>query len=147
MSKSKDQRRQERYAGYNHPYFEYFNANPYDKITTDCVIRAISTACNLKYRDVVMDFARIQCETGEDPSYRETWSKYIKSKGWQKQKEPRKWDNTRYTIDEYIAEVDPHLTCIAKLGTHHIAAVVDGVVLDIWDSSHEVLHTFYVEVK
>lgn len=144
MGRTKDQVRREKYRKYKHPFFEYYNANPHHQITTDCVIRAICTACKLDYCKVVMDFAKLQCETGKDPSYKETWSQYIENLGWQKCKEPRHADNTRYTIDEYLAHVDPNLTCIAKLGTHHIAAVVDGKVLDTWDSSREVLHTYWV---
>jgi len=144
MGRTRDQARRDKYRKYTHPFFQYCNSNPFHQITTDCVIRAITTACEMNYCDVVMDFAKIQCETGKDPSYKETWSKYIEEKGWQKQREPRHENNTRYTIDEYIAHVNPKLTCIAKLGTNHIAAVVDGVVMDTWDSSHEVLHTFWV---
>ena len=47
-------------------FFHYFNANPKNRITGDCRIRAISVACEVPYNQVVMDLARVHCETGYD---------------------------------------------------------------------------------
>ena len=44
--------------------FSYFNANPKNKITGDCVARAICTALELPYNQVVMELAEQQCKTG-----------------------------------------------------------------------------------
>ena len=38
-------------------YFHYNNANPKNKHTGDCVIRAISLALDKRYKDVLMEMA------------------------------------------------------------------------------------------
>lgn len=127
----------------NTKYFTYYNRNPYKQATTDCVIRAISSALDIPYTNVVMDFAKIQCETGLDPSEKETFSKYLEDHGWFKRKEPRHYDNTKYITRDFIDE-NPGLTCIAKLGNNHLAYINNGVVLDIWNSSNEVIHSYWI---
>ena len=57
-------RRQEKYPETS--TFHYHNANPKNRFTGDCRIRAISVACEIPYNQVVMDLAQIQCETGYD---------------------------------------------------------------------------------
>ena len=57
-----DEKRQRRYP--NTSTFVYHNANPKKKLTTDCVIRALSTAMEKPYQEVVMELAQLQCETG-----------------------------------------------------------------------------------
>ena len=46
--------------------FKYYNANPKNRITTDCVVRAICTALMIPYNQVVMEMAKLQCDTGYD---------------------------------------------------------------------------------
>jgi hypothetical protein len=139
MSRKNDNRKS-KYKDTAH--FTYHNENPYDQITGDCVIRAISNACKLRYCDVVMDLAQLQCETGFQANCKEAWTKYIKNRGWQENKEPRKPNRTRYTVSEYL-DLNPNLTAIAIVGSHHVVAIINGVVQDIWNSSYEYLHRFY----
>lgn len=129
--------------------FHFFNANPKNRYTTDCVIRAISTANNIPYNQVVMDFAKIQCETGYDASSNHGIDRLLESYGWEKFKQPRRFDNTKYTGKEFCKglqteisdglEIDgsgaPLRRIIAKIGSHHIVAIIDGVIQDIVDCS------------
>jgi len=92
-------RRQEKYP--DTTTFHFYNANPHNRITTDCVIRAISTASGVAYNDVVMDLAKIQCKTGFDPSEASTFGKYLESLGFEKRRQPRKSDGTKYTGKEF----------------------------------------------
>ena len=79
--------------------FHYYNANPKNRITGDCWARAICTALEIPYEQVVMEMAEMQCKTGYDAS--ELIGRYLKSKGWKKQSQPRKDDNTKYTVEEF----------------------------------------------
>lgn len=120
--------------------FHYYNANPKNRITGDCSIRAICTALEIPYNQVVMEMAEFQCKTGYDAASHEGIDRYLQSKGWHKNKQPRKLDNTKYTGEEFCKEVQSHRhwyspNIIANIGGHHIVAIMFGKINDIWDSS------------
>ena len=130
--------------------FHYHNANPKNKITTDCVIRALATGLQMEYNDVVIELANMQCATGFDDGDTQLIDRYLKSKGWIRCNQPRKDDNTKYTGKEfcktlmhpiyseelnlYTQPFDAHHV-IADLGGHHIVAIIGGQVWDTWDST------------
>lgn len=93
-------RREEKYP--ETKSFHFYNANPHNRFTTDCVIRALSTALEIPYNQVVKEMAELQCKTGWDPSETHTIDKYLKNHGWVKQGQPRKYDNTKYTGKEFV---------------------------------------------
>ena len=70
--------------------FHYYNANPKNKITTDCVYRAISAGLDIPYNTVVTEMAQLQCETGYDCGDNRLIDKYITSKGWESRPQPKK---------------------------------------------------------
>lgn len=128
--------------------FHYFNANPKNRITSDCWARAISTGTGIPYNTVVMEMAEMQCKTGYDTS--DLIGRYLKSKGWVKHKQPRKEDNTKFTGAEFCAYCElysdgsfvPHINgnVIANIGGHHIVAFVKEKynryrLYDIWNST------------
>ena len=118
--------------------FHFFNANPKNRITTDCVLRAICTALEIPYNQVVMEMAELQCKTGYDMSENKLIDMYLKIKGWMRHTQPRKNDNTKYTGVEWCKKLQRcggWRRMIAKLGGHHIVAIVDGKVWDTWDST------------
>lgn len=118
--------------------FRFFNANPKGRLTGDCKYRAICTALEIPYNQVVMEMAELQCETGYAADT--LIDRYLKSKGWVKKSQPRKYDNTRYTGEEFCKQVqmNRHLydpAIIANIGTGHIVAIMYGKVYDTWDST------------
>jgi len=123
--------------------FIYYNANPKNRITGDCVKRAFCTAMDIPYNTVVMEMAELHCETGHDPSY--NIGIYPERKGWIKHAQPRKADNTKYTGSEfckYLTEKYPHGeigSIIANIGGHHTICIkwIFGKykVHDIWNST------------
>lgn len=128
--------------------FHYYNRNPHNRITTDCVIRAISTGLDIPYNQVVMEMAHMQCETGYDDGSTQLIEKYMKSKGWIKCRQPRKANNTKYTGEEFCLKLQHPIyreelnlsdcnwdRMIVNIGSHHIVAVLGGKIHDIWDSS------------
>lgn len=130
-------KRQDRYPDTN--TFHFYNANPHNRFTTDCVIRAISTGTEIPYNQVVMEMAEMQCKTGFDPSENKLIDKYLTSKGWTRRPQPKKADNTKYTGTEYCEILKGDQTIICSLGTHHLSCIkrIDGQlkVWDTWDST------------
>lgn len=132
--------------------FHFHNANPKNRITTDCVIRAISTALELPYNTVVMEMAEMQCKTGYDPSENKLIDMYLQSKGWVKKYQPRKIDGKKYTGAEFCQEVKEGCTwgdgdftrIVANIGGGHTVAIINGKVWDIWDSTDGCIGIYWV---
>ena len=57
-------RRQQKYP--DTKTFHFYNANPYKRITGDCITRAITTALEIDYKVAVLLGAAVQIETGYD---------------------------------------------------------------------------------
>jgi len=125
--------------------FTFYNANPKNRFTTDCVIRAISTALEIPYNQVVMEMAELQCNTGYDPSESITINKYLESKGWVKNKQPKKPNNTKYTGTEFCMNIaNANERYIANIGGHHIIAIINKKIHDTWDSSQGCIGNYWI---
>ena len=131
--------------------FHYHNENPKNRLTTDCVIRAISTATKTPYNQVVMEMAELQCKTGYDKGDKKLIDKYLQSKGWFKHDQPRKWDNTKFTGEEWCRELWQHYRgggyerVIANIGGGHIVAIIGFKVWDTWDSTDGCIGNYWTK--
>lgn len=145
--------RQEKYP--DTQTFHYHNENPRNRITVDCVPRAIARGTGIDYNTVVMQLADLQVHTG----YAEPYDRYLAFRGWVKRKQPRKDDNTKYTGKEFCRLLQKHLGrgisrakgidisdhIIAHIGGGHIVAIIDGKVNDIWDSTDGCIGNYWVK--
>lgn len=142
--------------------FQYYNANPKNKVTTDCVIRALSAGLQKPYNEVVMELAKMQCETGYDDGDSTLIDKYLQKNGWVKCKQPKKYNGKKYTGKEFCLKLQHPIYCeeldslpsncdwhhiIANIGGHHIVAILDGKVHDIWDSTYKCIGNVWVKVS
>lgn len=92
------------------------------------------------YNEVYEELYQMSVKTGYMIDCNQCYEKYLKEKGWVKNKQPRKPDNTKYTGKEFCKEVQTHRhwynpQIIAHIGGHHIVAIMFGEVNDIWDST------------
>lgn len=125
--------RQQKYPETN--TFHYYNANPHNRLTTDCVVRALCTALEQGYERTVTELAEFQCQTGYDTSDSKLYDKYLQYKGWIKHKQPRKEDNTKYTGKEFCERARAGERYVANIGGGHVVAIVNGKVYDTWDGT------------
>ena len=126
--------------------FHFHNANPKKRITADCVLRAISTALDEDYNTILLEMVQIQLETGYHFTSVQGIERYLASKGWVKQKQPRKEDNTKYTGKEFCKHyINKKRRYLANIGGHHIVAIVNGKVYDIWDSTDGCIGNYWVK--
>lgn len=137
--------------------FHFHNENPKNRVTGDCAFRAIATALEIPYNQVVMEMAEMHCKTGYAINDKKGIEKYLASKGWVKQSQPRKDDNTKYTGTEFCEqlqddpwiftgkEYDYNARIVAMIGGHHIVAIVGGKVYDIWDSTDGCIGNYWVK--
>lgn len=133
--------RQQKYP--NTSTFTYYNANPKGRITCDCVARAICTALDESYEQVLMEMFKLQIESGYEYTDKKGIENYMKLKGWTKMKQPRKSDNTKYIGKEFCKMFKG--TCVANIGGHHIVCIKDGKVHDIWDSTDGCIGNYWVK--
>ena len=138
--------------------FRFFNANPKNRITGDCRIRAICTATKTDYNKVVMDLARIQCETGYDQVSNQGIDILLKEYGWEKQKQPRKANGTKYTGEQFCKLLNKEKSSlggiVANIGGHHVVAIMptdplddkeNWKVFDIWDSTEGCIGNYWIK--
>lgn len=150
--------RQEKYPDTG--MFHFYNANPKNRFTTDCVIRAICTALQISYSKVVMEMAELQCKTGYDMSENKLIDKYLQSKGWKKHKQPRKESGKKYTGKEFcmylkhysdLSYYPNHIkgNVIANIGGHHtVCFFKEGNnyrCFDTWDSTDGSIGNYWVK--
>ena len=151
-------KRTEKYPDTN--TFHYHNENPKNRITGDCTFRAIATATEKSWEDVVMEMAKLSVETGYAINDKKGIEKYMEKLGWVKKKQPRKYNNTKYTGKEFCEiqqkyldtgvkiidgiNIDSHI--LASIGGHHIVAIVSGKVNDIWDSTGGCIGNYWVKL-
>lgn len=134
--------------------FHFFNANPKNRITGDCVTRALCTALNIPYNECVMEQAMVQCKTGYDNATAQGIHYYMQEKGWTKHPQPRKPDGTKYTGKEWCEKLNKEKwfkgkSIVANIGGHHTVCIkeVNGKfkVHDHWDSTDGCIGNFWTE--
>ena len=147
-------KREEKYK--NTSTFTFWNANPKGRITGDCVVRAIATATNIPYNDVVKGMTEVYLKTGYVWNDKKGIEAYMKSIGWVKHQQPRKKDGTKYTGKEWSEHLysifDSHIegeknlhNMVTNIGGHHTTAFIDGRCMDIWDCTNKCVGNYWTE--
>lgn len=135
--------------------FHFYNANPHNKFTDDCVFRAICTAEGDCWENVLKELFEISLKTGYSPFCVECYERYLAKLGWIKQKQPRKQNGTLFTGKEFCLAIQSQSgeiaismngNYIAHMGNHHIAAIVNGKVYDTFDSTDGRVGNYWVKM-
>lgn len=135
--------------------FKFFNANPKNRITGDCTFRAIATALEEDYNNIVMQMAEHMCVTGYALNDSKGENSFLASKGFRKMKQPKKINGTKYTGKEFCEYLTDHFpngkgisNIIAHIGGHHIVCIkwdVDSFkVHDTWDSTYGCIGNYWI---
>lgn len=131
-------------------YYRYVNLNPKGKYCGDCVIRAIANACNQTWETTIREMTELGIKKGLVLNDRKLYPLYLKQKGFRQMEEPRKVDNTRYSVKEWLCTSDYHLwhnySIVANVGSHHVLCIKDFKVEDIWNSSTQTMHKWWVKL-
>ena len=134
-------RREDKYP--NTKTFTFYNANPKGKYTCDCVARAVCTALEEPYENVVMEMVEMAIKTGYEYTDSKCIDKYLQSKGWTKMKQPKKANNTKYTGKDFHKVFKG--VCVANIGGHHMVCIKGGKVYDTWDSTDGCIGNYWVK--
>lgn len=126
--------------------FHYYNANPKNRITGDCVFRAFAFAMEQDYNTTVMEMAELMCKTGYAMNDTKGEEQYLKSKGWIKHPQPKKANGKKYTGAEFCKLIaNKNIRYIAHIGGNHTVAIVNGKVNDIWNSTDGCIGNYWTK--
>lgn len=124
--------------------FVKFNANPKGRKTGDCVIRAICTALNESWEDTYKGMLTVALDTGYAISCKDNFSEYLKRKGYEKQKMPKKSSGKKYTVAEFCNELaKDNYTYVINLA-NHLTLVRNRNIYDLWDCSRKSVLNYWI---
>lgn len=123
--------------------FKKENINPRNRKTADCVIRAIAMATGDPYELVRDELFEIMKKTGYMMNTKQVYEKYLDAKGWEKQKQPRREDGTKYRVGEIDELIGKYDTAVIGM-PGHLSVVKNGTLIDNWDSRRKIIGNYYI---
>lgn len=126
-------------------YVHFYNANPKSKKTGDCVIRAISTAIDKSWDEVLDDLTEIAHEIKSIPNDRDCYEVYLEKVGFTKCKQMRKKDNTKYIGYEFIDNFKKNDIILCHIGTHHLTVIKNKKIWDTWDCGYGCVGVYWIK--
>lgn len=127
----------------NTKHFTYHNANPFDKRTGDCTIRALSFILEKEWADVYKELLELTLKTGWALGSRENIEEYLKLLGYKKQKMPKKSNGKKYTGEEF-AKMHPRGKYFLSIGIGHVTAMESGKIYDIWNCTKRCVGNYWI---
>lgn len=125
--------------------FTYHNQNPKNRKTAgDCVIRAISYAMSKTWEETYKELCDLGFELKRMPNDVHTYTEYFKRKAIIKYPQPRKYDNTKYTLREFIQDARGKKGVIVVNLANHLTVIKDGMIYDTWDCGRYTVGNYWV---
>ena len=122
------------------------NENPKNKKTTDCVIRALTTATGKSYYEVFEELYKLSIKTGWFMNEKRLEEKFLEQNGFVKYKQPKDDFGYKYEIgqiDQLVSKED--VVIIRCCG--HLTVVKNHTLYDIWDCRRKCINNYYVKNK
>ena len=119
--------------------WKMYNPNPVGLHVEDCVQRAISAALGVDWdtaSDIVHDTAR---EMGLPEHSDAVWGAVLRKHGFRRYVIPNRCPDC-YTVGDFANE---HSGIYVLKVDGHVVSVIDGVIMDSWDSSDEIPQYFW----
>ena len=114
--------------------FVFHNTNPIASRENDCAIRAVSAVLRISWDeafDLIAHNAKQMATTMENDA---AWGSVLRQHGFYRRVIPNSCPEC-YSIKDFTID-HPFGDYVLGTGTHAVA-VIDGDILDIWDSSYE----------
>lgn len=126
--------------------FHFYNANPKNNRTGDCVIRAMSLFLNKSWEEVFTELCEFALEQKLMPDDPKCYKKYLKHLGYDMNKQPRHSTGTKFTGKEFCENfADYNKVYLTHIGGHHIVCIINNRINDIWDSSDGCIGNYWVK--
>ena len=114
--------------------FTYYNANPIAAREEDCAVRAVSAALGISWDEAFDLIAHNAKQMGSMMHRDAAWGSVLRQHGFIRRIIPNSCPDC-YLIKDFTID-HPFGDYVLGTGTHAVA-VIDGDILDIWDSSYE----------
>ena len=124
--------------------FFYYNANPYNRSTNDCTIRAVSVLLDQSWDKTFDDICEVGRMMKDMPSTNRVWGKYLRMKGYRPHFIPDSCPDC-YTVRDFCYDHPYGKFLLSVEG--HVVAVIDGHYYDTWDSGDEVPFYYWSKEK
>lgn len=122
--------------------FCYYNCNPYNVHTDDCVIRAITAGTGDSWEEVVSSLSKYMLKYGYMMNTPETYSVYLKDNGWIHHQAPVKAKGSSMTVGEFAKKFKGH--AIVHVDDNHVTYIADGKIWDLWDPSDHIMGEYWI---
>ena len=121
--------------------WRYFNNNPLGRNVGDCAVRAVSAALGIEWEEAFSLLSSNAYLMGDMPQANSVIAATLRKEGFYKEIIPNSCPEC-FTAEMFCEE---HPRGIYVLGFgNHVATVIDGEILDAWDSSQEIpIYYFY----
>ena len=123
--------------------YRYYNPNPKGIQAGDCVIRAISAVTGQSWQDVYAALSVQGYMMGDWGNSDRVWGAYLRSRGYRRVSLSNTCPDC-YTVADFAAD-HPHGNYVLGTGSHAVAVVEGGVIMDSWDSSQAVPLFYYAK--
>ena len=122
--------------------YRYYNCNPHQRRTDDCVIRAICSSTGESWEETMLALAKWSIKTGYMISTPECYGSYLESIGYVRQKQPSQRGGKKVRFKEFCENFNGHAIC--HCGRNHVTYVADNHVWDIWNTENEIVGIYWV---
>lgn len=125
------------------------NVNPKRRKTGDCSTRALVGCLGISYDEALKLQTKWSLKTYYDPTSKQVMEKVFQEFGYIKMKQPRKVDNTKYTVnemDQILTRKQMQEGVLVTVANHH-TCIVNGVIQDIWNCGDKSVGNYYVKAN
>lgn len=123
------------------------NVNPKGRKTGDCSTRALVGTLGISYEEALKLQTEIALKIYYDPTSKQVMEKVLEKYGYRKMIQPRKGNNTKYTVgemDRILSQKEMQEGVLVTVANHH-TCITNGAVQDIWDCRHMSVGNYYVK--
>ena len=123
------------------------NVNPKGRKTGDCSTRALVGTLGISYDEALKLQTEISLKTYYDPTSKQVMEKVLEKFGYVKRRQPRKGDNTKYTVsemDRILSKKEMEEGVLVTVANHH-TCITKGHIQDIWDCGYKTVGNYYVK--
>ena len=118
----------------------YYNPNPSGRNVGDCSVRAVSAALGTDWETAYALIAKAGYLMNDVMSSNTVFGSVLRQNGFYRHNVPNTCPDC-FTVGDFA---EGHPNGVYVLGTgNHVVTLVDGTILDSWDSSNEILQYYW----